>query len=96
MQLVREIRWELPPHDYYKLNINGASKDNPSNVGCSAMVKDSDNNWVISYNKGLRMSNNFIIELYGLRDCLLLIYEMGLILVVVELNTLESFGSYRK
>ena len=45
--------------------------------------------------RGLGVNSNFVVELYGLRDDLLLVQNRGLLLVQIELDSLSIYNNLK-
>ena len=74
----RRICWEKPPAGWKKLNTNGSSIDNLTRVSCGSFIRDKHGGWVVGFVKHIGSTNNFVVELWGLRDRLVLCYNMNI------------------
>src|SRR4051812_29938325 len=45
----RLVRWVKPPHNCIKLNVDGASKNNPGEAGIGGLFRDSFGNLIIGF-----------------------------------------------
>ena len=64
-QLIKKIKWELSPHGQLKVNIDGTTKGNPILTDCSTIARDSYGNQIISCNRRLGITTNFVNESCG-------------------------------
>ena len=72
------IRWEKPIQGWWKLNTNGSYCGNTGLAGCGGVVRDDASRWVIGFCRSICRTNSFAIELWGLRDDLLLCSNLNI------------------
>ena len=84
---IKEVQWDKPPQDCFKLNTDGAAKGNPKPAACSTVVRDSEGNWIVACSRGLGYATNFLADLNGLRDDLLLAKDRGLLPIIIETDS---------
>lgn len=84
--IVRSIRWERPTVGWKKLNTDGSFMGNLGQAGCGGIVKDEHGEWVASFAKHIGATNSFAIELWGLRDGLMLCCNLNVPCLIVELD----------
>ena len=51
--VVVTVRWNKPPHGWFKLNTDGASMGNPGKAGRGGLTRDSSGNWVKGFSRSL-------------------------------------------
>ena len=74
----RRILWEKPPARWKKLNTNGSSINSSMRVGCGSIIRDEHGGWVVGFAKHIGSTNNFVAELWVLRDKLVLCCNMNI------------------
>ena len=85
-KISKRIRWEKPQIGWKKLNIDGSIIGCMERAGCGGVVKDKHGNWVAGFTRHVGTSNNFAVELWGLRDGLLLCSSLNISCLTVEIN----------
>ena len=90
-QLTREIGWMPPPVGFYKINSDGSSKGNLGTTSYSVVIHNNDGVLIASCVKGLGVTSNFVVELCGLKDGLLLAKNRSLLPVVIEIDSLVVY-----
>ena len=80
------IRWEKPIQSWWKLNTDGSYCGNTSLAGCGGVVRDDAGRWVIGFSRSIDMTNSFAIELWGLREGLLLCSNLNITSLEIELD----------
>ena len=72
-----------------KLNSDGSALGNTGRVGGGGVIKDHDGHWLKGYARPLGCTNSCMVELWALRDGLLIAKEMGINNLIIELNALS-------
>ena len=67
-RVMKQIRWEKPQMGWYKLNTDGASESGVYRTGCGGIIRDEQGQWITGFVRRIGVANNFIAELWGLRD----------------------------
>ena len=80
------IRWEKPIQGWWKLNTDGSYCGNTSLANCGGVVRDDAGRWVIGFSRSIDMTNSFAIELWGLREGLLLCSNLNITSLEIELD----------
>ena len=60
--------------------------DSSEQASCGGIVKDEHSGWVVGFTKHIGSTNNFVAELWGLRDRLVLCCNMNISCLIVELD----------
>ena len=55
-------------------------------VGCEGIIRDEHGSWVAGYTRHIGSTNNFVAELWGLKDGLMLCCNMNISCLIVELD----------
>ena len=84
--IIKRVRWERLPGGWVILNTNGAAKGNPGLAGCGGVVRDENDKWIARFPKHIGISTSFVAELWGLREGLILCYDLNVPSLVVELD----------
>lgn len=85
-KVVKRIRWEKPEQGWAKLNSDGASSGNPGPAGCGSLIRNEKGEWIVGFARKIGVTNNFIAELWGLRDGLIQCPTLSLSAVEIEIN----------
>ena len=80
------IRWEKPIQGWWKLNTDGSYCGNTGLAGCGGVVRDDAGRWIIGFSKCIGMTSNFAIEMWGLREGLLLCSNLNITSLEIELD----------
>ena len=84
--VMMRIRWEKPIQSWWKLNTDGSYCGNTSLAGCGGVVRDDAGRWVIGFSRSIDMTNSFAVELWGLREGLLLCNNLNITSLEIELD----------
>ena len=87
---VVRIKWEKPQTGWAHLNTNGSAIGNPGRAGYGGLIRNDRGEWMGGFSRSLGCSNNFIAELWALRDDLTLCNEMHLNAVDIQLDAKAS------
>lgn len=71
-KVIIPITWRKPLEGWEKLNTNGLALGNPGKAGGGDLIRDHNGDWIIGFSRSLGSTNNFIVELWALRDGLTL------------------------
>ena len=71
---------------WYKLNTDGASESGVYRTGCGGIIRDEQGQWITGFVRRIGVANNFIAELWGLRDGLQLCYCRNFNSIEVEID----------
>lgn len=88
----KQIRWEIPPKGWLKLNTNGSSLGNPRIVGGGGIVCNNDGAWVLGFSRHIGITSNFMVELWALRDGLILYIERNFHAAEIDMNAKALFN----
>ena len=78
--------WEKPPRGWAKLNMDGASFGNLGLAGCGGVLLDEHGNWITGFSRSNGITSCFVVELWDLRDGLILCCNLNISSLVVELD----------
>lgn len=62
----------MPQVGWVKLNTVGASRGNPGLAGCVGVVRNDDGRWIAGFSRRIGVTTSFVVELWGLREGLIL------------------------
>ena len=69
-----------------KLNTTGSASDLLNTAGSGGLIRDDQGNWIEGFLRNIGHTNSFLVEIWALRDGLLLCYHMNLLAIIVELD----------
>ena len=72
-----------------KLNTDRFAMKNPDKAGGGGLRRDHDGVWLKGFARGLGFTNSILVELWALRDGLLLAKELGFQQLIIELDALS-------
>ena len=81
---------------YFKINSDGSSKGNSGPASSFAIIRNSDGVWMVGCVRGLRVASNFVAELRGLRDGLLLAKNRRLLPILIETDSMVVYYALSK
>ena len=84
LKALRAIQWEKPPTGWKKLNTNGSCLNGSDRTGCGGLVRDEHGSWIGGFTRYIGSTNSFIAELWGLKEGLLLCYNLNIDFLLVE------------
>ena len=84
--IIKRVSWERPSEGWVKFNTDGAAKGNLGLAGCDGVVKDENGKWLAGFSKRIGISTSFVVELWGLREGLILCSDLNAPFLVVELD----------
>ena len=69
-----------------KLNTDGSFARNSGITGCGGVVRDEHGRWVRGFARHIGLITSFVAELWGLRDGILMCYNLNISSLIVELD----------
>ena len=88
-KIVVEVGWEKPPMGWVKLNTDGSAIGSTGRASGGGVIRNHEGQWLKGYARPLGSSNSCMVELWALRDGLLLAKEMGLNNLIIEMDALS-------
>ncbi|KAF3972033.1 hypothetical protein CMV_004428 [Castanea mollissima] len=85
-RVVVACRWEKPPEGWIKLNTDGCAAGSMGLASCGGVVRDSHGEWIFGFSRHIGITNSFVVELWGLRDGLMLCSNLNIPSLIVELD----------
>ena len=73
---VVQVRWESPQMGWACLNTDGAAAGNPGQAGCGGLIRNEHGEWLCGFSRSIGCADNFMVELWGLRDGLTLCIDL--------------------
>jgi len=73
-----QISWKKPLTGWMKLNTDGAAFGNPIQVGGGGVLRDSNGDWVVGFIRKLGSMSSVLVELWALKDGLLLARQLDI------------------
>ncbi|KAL6194996.1 hypothetical protein ACLB2K_030618 [Fragaria x ananassa] len=70
------LSWTMPPHSYYKLNIDGTRASSSGMIGASGVIRDHFSAWIAGFQINLKVGVILDAEAWGLLLGLKLAYNM--------------------
>ena len=67
---IKCIRWSLAPFPYVTINTDGSSIGNPGKSGAGGVACSSNGEWLWCFSLHLGVTNNTMVELWGIREAL--------------------------
>lgn len=64
------IGWKPLGLDGFKLNMDGASRNNSTHATTGVLVRDHNGNWIMGFYRNIGASTSLGAEIWGLHDCL--------------------------
>ncbi|KAK9224896.1 hypothetical protein WN943_009936 [Citrus x changshan-huyou] len=87
LRVQKMFGWLPPRWPYYKLNSNGARKGSGL-AGAEGLIRDATGRWHGGFCMNIGICSVTIVELWGLYQGLFLAWQMGIRLLVVEIDSL--------
>lgn len=84
--VLKRIRWERPLQRRRKLNTDGSALGEHGLAGCGGVIRDAGGHWVAGFSKWFGYTSSFVAELWGLREGLILCYNLNIQLLEIELD----------
>ena len=85
-RIIKQIRWEKLSNGLRKLNVDGVSMGKPCQAGGGGLLRDENGNWIGGFARRIGIANSFIVELWALRNGLLLCQQLNVQAVIIELD----------
>ena len=83
---IRKIRWEKSEVGWMKLNTDGALNSLLGLAGGGGLIRDEADRWVAGFARKIGKANSFLVELWALRDGILLCQQMNVTALVIEVD----------
>ena len=83
------VDWTKPPEGWDKLNSDGSVMGSMSKARGGGVIRNHEGIWLKGYARPIGHTDSCKVELWALRDGLVLAKEMGLNSLVVELDALS-------
>ena len=84
--VLRQVKWEKPELGWLKLNTDGSWNAASGKAIGGGLIRDSLGNWVVGFTRKLGSVNSFSVEIWALRDGLMLCHQMNLPAIIIELD----------
>ena len=81
-----QISWKKPMTGWVKLNTDGAVFANLIKVRGGGVLRDSNGDWVVRFMRKLGSMSSILVELWALKDGLLLARQLDILNVNIELD----------
>ena len=85
----------MPERGWLKLNMDGAASKALGLVGKGGLIRDDIGNWVIGFSRRIGIINSFMVEVWALRDGLMLCNQMNLSDIIVELDAKALVDAFK-
>ena len=82
-----QVRWLCPLPNWFKLNIDGSSLDNPGLAGGGGLIRNEKGEWVKGFARAIETTTSVAAELWALRDGIRLCIALKLPTMVIELDS---------
>nr|POE69125.1 putative ribonuclease h protein [Quercus suber] len=83
---VKQVRWSKPVEGWLKLNTNGLVISTSGLSRCGGLIRDSAGKWVVGFAKSINVNSSIAVELWALREGLILCIECEAHAVEIELD----------
>ena len=83
------VGWSKPRKGWAKLYTDRSVMGNPAMAGGGGMIRGQEGEWITGFARPLERTNSCMVELWALRDGLLLAKELGINNLIVELDALS-------
>ena len=80
------VKWDRLKIGWMMLNTNGPSLGNPGIAGGGGVIWDQSRRWVIGFSRKIGIATSLLVELWAIRDGLMLCTKRNLAMVEVELD----------
>ena len=88
-KVVVPVGWSKLHEGWTKLNTDGSVMGNPAMAGGGGVIRGQEGEWIAGFVRPLGRTNSCMVELWALRDGLLLAKELGINNLIVELDALS-------
>ncbi|CAA7030525.1 unnamed protein product [Microthlaspi erraticum] len=86
-RIEREIRWEYPIQDWWKVNTDGASRGNPGLATAGDVLRDANGAWVGGFALNIGICSAPLAELWGVYYGLNLAWERRVPRLILEVDS---------
>ncbi|PKI38929.1 hypothetical protein CRG98_040701 [Punica granatum] len=83
----RNVGWRKPFPEWYKLNMDEASKGNPGNASVGGLAQDEHGRWLGGFVRNIGITTSITVELWVVKPSLELAWESGVRKVILEVNS---------
>ncbi|XP_035545033.1 uncharacterized protein LOC118348151 [Juglans regia] len=87
-EILMAVRWERPKKDWFKLNVDGSSINNPEILGARGVVRNELGKMVFAIAESIRSGSNNLAEVIALRRGLEHCKRLGLNNIIIEMDSL--------
>ncbi|GLT29719.1 hypothetical protein SLA2020_045650 [Shorea laevis] len=87
----RLISWELPPHEWIKLNTDSSVMGNPGKGSCGGLFRNSQGRWLLRYTRNIGYTTALAAELWAIRDGLQIAINMHFNSIIVETDCYVAY-----
>lgn len=84
------ISWKFPEQGWFKINVDGASANNPGKAGGGGVIRNDTGCWVKGFCINLGMASNVAAELLAILQGLKLAWDLGIRRVHLETDSLTG------
>ena len=81
------IKWEVPPHGWMKMNLDGASKGNPGHAGGGGTIGDNLGKWIRSFSANFGRCTSVKAELLALLKGLQIARAEGIGHLLIQMDS---------
>jgi ribonuclease HI len=82
--VVRQVRWNLPPEGYIKINVDGSSFGNPGNAGFGGLLRNDMGIWIQGFSGSCGRASNLLAELSAIWKGLQIAWDLGYRSIIME------------
>ena len=82
--VTRQVRWNPPPEDFIKINVDGSSFGNPGNAGFGGLLRNNRGNWIHGFSGSCGRATNLLAELSAIWKGLQLAWDLGYRSIIME------------
>lgn len=80
----RIVVWRKPSINVYKINVDGASKENPEEAGSGGLIRDYNGNFIVGFTTYLGIKSSVYAETKATWEGLKLAQQLGLASIWLE------------
>lgn len=91
-QTIREVKWNPPPENYIKLNVDGSSFGNPGRSSFGGIFRNSYGEWMWGFSGFCGISTNLNVELLAIYHGLDMAWKAGYKFVICESDSLSALS----
>jgi ribonuclease HI len=82
--VTRQVRWNPPPEDFIKINVDGSTFGNPGNAGFGGLLRNNRGNWIHGFSGSCGRATNLLAELSAIWKGLQLAWDLGYRSIIME------------